>query len=170
MTKQQRLEQYGITSDLQILGMIDRVCDIFGNGSNNAAKINIEKLIRHESHFGNITDNSKEYGESICQFDESTFEWIVEKITNDHNYSDERKMFQEYYFMNTEDIMYESLRTCPEFSIVLCRLRYKFVPESFPTTEPEMFEYYKKYWNGGGAATLEKWNQDTKNCHFKVGD
>jgi len=145
LTKKQRLEQYGISSDMQVLGMIERVCDIFGNGSSNAAKINIEKLIRHESHFGNIKDHSKEHGESICQIDEPTFDWIIDKCINDYDYKDECTLFQKYYYMNLEDIDYEHIRYLPEISIVLCRLRYKFVPEAFPIDDDGMWYYYKTH-------------------------
>lgn len=169
MTKQNRLKQYGITSDIQIIGMIDRVCDIFGNGKNNNAKVNIEKLIRHESHFGNITDYSGDYGEGLSQIDEGTFEWIMEKL-NSVSYSDEYTLFQNHYGFNFTDIGYEDLRIMPEVAIALTRLRYKFVPDLFPSDNIEQFDYYKKHWNGGGAATLEKWNKDTKNCYFKSGD
>jgi len=168
MTKEQRLEQYGATSDIQIIGMIDRVCDIFGNGSNGAAKINIEKLIRHESHFGNIKDRSKEYGEGLVQFDRPTFKWILEKLEQP-KYAKDRELFKKHYGFPLSMLHYEDLRNIPETSIALCRLRFRFIPSAFPIDYDEMFPYYKKHWNGGGAATIEKWNKDTKDCYFKVG-
>lgn len=172
MTKEKRLEQYGITSDKQITGMIDRVCDIFGNGKHNNAKVNIEKLIRHESHFGNITDYSKEHGEGLTQIDRKTFYWILNKINTGRKYRNDLELFNKYYgfHLNSTNTRYEDLRYLPDVSIVLCRLRYKFVPELFPNDDDGMYEYYKKWWNGNGDASREKWDNDTKECHFKVGD
>ena len=67
LNKNERLNQYGITSDIQVLVGIEWVCDVFGNGSNNNAKLLLEKTIRHESKLGNYKDSSKEYGESVAQ-------------------------------------------------------------------------------------------------------
>lgn len=169
MTKEQRLEQYGITSDIQVLSGIEKACDIFGNGKYNNAKINIEKLIRHESHFGNITDYSEEHGEGLCQFDRPTFNWIIAKL-HSPKYTRDRELFKKHYGFSILTLQYEDLRNLPDACIALCRLRYKFVPAVFPSTHLEMYEYYKKYWNGNGDATYEKWIIDTENCYFKAGD
>ena len=168
LTKKQRLEQYGITSDEQVLAMIERACDIFGNGANNTAKINIEKLVRHESHLGNYKDDSKEYGEGLSQFDRPTFDWVIEKLQS-NKYYDERELFKKYYGFPLAMVQYDDLRHLPDVAIALTRLRYKFVPSVFPSDELGMYEYYKEFWNGGGAATREKWDRDTKDCFFKVG-
>lgn len=173
LTKKQRLEQYGIEDDIQILSGIIKACSIFGNGKNNNAKINIEKLIRHESHFGNITDHSEEYGEGLCQFDKKTFMWVISKLKED-NYKEDRLLFIKHYGFDIKYCVYEELRNNSDLSIALCRLRYKFVPAVFPSDDLGMYDYYKKWWNGegenGGAATREKWDNDTKDCYFKSGE
>ena len=169
LTKKQRLEQYGIVSDIQVLSGIEKACAIFGNGKYNNAKINIEKLIRHESHLGNIKDHSKEYGEGLSQFDKPTFDWVIEKLQNS-KYYDDRELFRKYYGFHISSIEYDDLRHLPDVAIALTRLRYKFVPSVFPSDELGMYEYYKEFWNGNGAATREKWDNDTKDCYFRSGE
>lgn len=169
LTKKQRLEQYGVTSDTQIISGIEKACDIFGNGKYNNAKINIEKLIRHESHFGNITDHSEEYGEGLCQFDRKTFVWVLKKL-EETRYAKDRELFKKHYGFPVAMTLYEDLRHLSDVNIALCRLRYKFVPDVFPSDDDGMYDYYKTHWNGNGAATREKWDKDTKNCFFEVGE
>ena len=173
LSKIERLEYYGITSDNQILGMIERVCDIFGNGVNNAAKIFIEKISRHESHLCDIKDHSENYGEGPTQLDRETFTWILEKLDTSR-YVDEVLLFEQYYFSDIKKLRYKDLRSRPDVSLAITRLRLKFIPEPFPIDDEGMWNMYETYWNGkgenGGAATREKWDRDTKDCFFKVGD
>tara|TARA_R110001606_G_scaffold2504_4_gene10976 strand:- start:8645 stop:9157 length:513 start_codon:yes stop_codon:yes gene_type:complete len=165
LTKKERLEQYGVTSNMQVLSGIQWVCDVFGNGSNNNAKLLLEKTIRHESKLGNYKDSSEEYGESTSQIDPDTFYWLKEKLSK-KNYLETRQLFHKHFGFPLSTLEYEDLRTIPNTGIFLCRMRYKFVPEAIPTGSLGQYEYYKKYWNGNGAATLKKWNNDTKDCFF----
>ena len=165
LSKKERLEQYGVTSNMQVLAGIQWVCDVFGNGSNNNAKLLLEKTIKHESKLGNHKDLSKEYGEGTSQIDKPTFDWIKEKLKED-NYLENRQLFNKHFGFPLNTLEYEDLRTIANTSIFLCRMRYKFVPEAIPVDNLGQYEYYKKYWNGNGAATLEKWNNDTQDCFF----
>jgi len=169
LNKNERLNQYGITSDIQVLVGIEWVCDVFGNGSNNNAKLLLEKTIRHESKLGNYKDSSKEYGESVAQIDKPTFDWIIEKLSEE-NYRETRSLFHIYFGFPLSALSYEDLRHIRNIGIFLCRMRYKFVPDVIPLDSLGQYEYYKKWWNGNGAATLEKWDNDTRDCYFKNGD
>ncbi len=173
---QERLEQYGITSDMQVLANIEWVCDVFGKKNDNSDKVLLEKTIRHESHLGNYKDDSKEYGESVAQIDEPTYKWILEKLEN-AKYFDERELFKKHFGFPLSTLHYEDLRCIPRVGEFLCRMRYRFVPNAIPLDDLGMYKYYKKYWNGedtenekGGAATYEKWVRDNKESFFKVGE
>tara|TARA_R110000851_G_scaffold105565_5_gene224057 strand:- start:177 stop:689 length:513 start_codon:yes stop_codon:yes gene_type:complete len=169
LNKEERLSQYGITSDMQVLSGIQWVCDVFGKDLNNNAKLLLEKTIKHESKLGNYKDSSKEYGESVAQIDKRTFDWITDKLKKD-NYLETRNLFNKHFGFPLSTLVYEDLRTIQNIGIFLCRMRYKFVPEAIPSDSLGQYEYYKKWWNGNGAATLEKWDKDTKNCYFENRD
>ena len=167
LTKKQRLEQYGITTDGQILGAISRCCDILGNGKNKAAKVFIEKICRHESHFGTYPDSSKKYGEGLSQFDKISFDDVVARTKDKHI-----KTVLKYYGFNIKEMDYEELRHNLSLQIVMTRLKLKLIPDVFPVDDDGQWEYYKKYWNTeSGKATREKWDKDTVGkCYFSVGE
>jgi len=167
LTKKERLEQYGISSDMQVLHGIEWVCDIWGKKNDNSDKVLLEKTIRHESHLGNFKDDSKEYGESVAQIDLKTFIWITQKLES-KKYKEDIALFKKHFGFPLSMLHYEDLRCIPNSGIFLCRMRYRFVVEKIPLYDDGMWEYYKTYWNGNGAATREKWDRDTKDCYFKV--
>tara|TARA_R110000782_G_scaffold121750_4_gene212834 strand:- start:890 stop:1402 length:513 start_codon:yes stop_codon:yes gene_type:complete len=169
LSKEERLEQYGITSDMQVLAGIQWVCNVFGKDINNQAKLLLERTARHESKLGNYKDSSKEYGEGIFQIDKPTFDWIGDKLKED-NYLETRHLFHKHFGFPLSTLQYEDLRTIPNTSIFLCRMRYRFVPDAIPAGSLGQYHYYKKWWNGNGAANLEKWNNDTKDCFFENRD
>ena len=166
LSKEERLNQYGITSDMQVLAGIEWVCDVFSNSSNNTAKLLLEKTIRHESKLGNWWDSSSKYGEGVAQIDKPTFDWIIDKLKQD-NYLKTRNLFNKHFGFPLSTLEYEDLRTIPNTSIFLCRMRYIFVPDAIPFDNDSQYRYYKKWWNGNGSATLEKWNNDIKDCYFE---
>lgn len=57
----------------------------------------------------------------------------------------------------------EALEYNIAFNLFMARLKYYRVPEPLPTDVQEMAEWHVKYYNGGGAATVEntlaKYNQ-----------
>jgi len=171
MTKNEKLKTYGFTEKSQILSSIERCCDIFGNGSTNAAKVMIEKTIKHETHFGEFPDKHRKTGEGLSQFDEPTFDWVIKKLTTDTDYKDDIELLYKYYGIDIFNVTYQNLRFNLDLQSFLTRMKYKFVPSAFPIDDLGQYEYYKKHWNSSkGDATYEKWVQDTKNCFFKVGD
>ncbi len=169
LTKKERLEQYGITSDGQVLHGIEWVCDIWGKKDDNSDKVLLERTIRHESHLGNIKDRSKKYGESVAQIDLKTFLWIVKKLGNE-KYREDRELFKKHFGFPLSMLHYEDLRCIPNVGIFLCRMRYRFVPEPIPTDHLGIYNYYKKYWNGSGAATYEKFIISNEIKYFKLED
>ena len=173
MNKKERLEQYGITSKDQIYGMIERVDSIFPC-SNNGFKINCEKTIAHESHYGNIKDRTKKSGEGLVQIDPKTFDWIKNRLLLNKKYDIFIEDIHKYCGIRLINFEYHHLRHNPEMAIIFYRLRFKFTHKLFPIDDNSQWELYKMFWNGkgenGGAATREKWDRDTKDCFFKVGD
>ena len=169
LNKRERLDQYGITSDMQVLAGIQWVCDVFGNGLNNNAKLLLERTIRHESKLGNYKDSSKGWGEGTSQIDLETFKWMQDKL-GEVNYLETRQLFHKHFGFPLSSLLYEDLRTIANTGIFLCRMRYRFVPAVIPNGSLGQYQYYKKWWNGSGAATLEKWNNDTKDCFFEERD
>ena len=169
LNKEERLSQYGITSDMQVLAGTEWVCDVFGNGSNNNAKILLEKTIRHESKLGNYKDSSEEWGEGTGQIDKLTLIWMKDKLS-EGNYLETRNLFNKHFGFPLNTLEYEDLRRVQNVGTFLCRMRYKFVTDTIPIDNLGQYEYYKKWWNGNGAATLEKWNNDTQNCYFEKKD
>tara|TARA_R110001632_G_scaffold6729_2_gene27341 strand:- start:985 stop:1497 length:513 start_codon:yes stop_codon:yes gene_type:complete len=169
LSKKQRLSQYGITSDMQVLAGIQLICDIFSADSNRNAKLLLERTARHESKLGNYQDLSKEYGEGIFQIDLDTFNWIMDRL-QEYNYLETRKLFHKHFGFPLNTLEYQDLRRIANTSIFLCRMRYRFVPDAIPADSTAQYKYYKKWWNGNGAATLEKWNDDTQDCFFEDRD
>ena len=166
MKKNERLNTYGCSSDTQILNSISRCCDILGNGKHNASKLLMEKTISHESHLGNYPDKSLTYGEGVSQFDEKTFYDIVDRTKKEH-----KNIVLKYYGFDIDQIKYSELRYNLELQIVMTRLKYKKVTAPIPISDDEQYEYYKEYWNSDlGKANRVKWDNDTKDCYFSVGD
>ena len=151
MTKQQRLQQYGITTNEQAIQVIKLVCDILGNGGKNNAHEMLIRTAMSESQMGNYPDSSKDYGESIFQFDEIAFYDTIERTR-----AKDVNLVHKHFGFWLEDMQYSDLRNNIVFACVMARLKYKLVPASFPEDFEGQWKYYKKYWNTeSGKATRE---------------
>lgn len=162
MDKETRLKTYGFKKDIELFGTISLVCSIFGNGSNNNADLILEKTARSESHLATYPDEKTEYGESPYQFDKIGFLDTVDRAKQ------EDKILSIIHFgINLDELEYADLRKNILASTILARLKYKLVPYKFPTDDLEQYHYYKKYWNSeSGSATLEHFENLTKDCYF----
>jgi hypothetical protein len=59
------------------------------------------------------------------------------------------------YQIDIDKISYHDLRFSPLYSVILARLKYLLVPYSIPSTKEERAKYWYKWYNGGGAGSLQ---------------
>lgn len=168
LSPKERLSQYGISNDIEILGAISLACTVLGNGGNDNANLLMEKTARVESHLANYRDEKPEHGESAFQFDEGTFDWIIRKISTGRRYLHHIANIEKHYNFDITKIEYSDLRNNINASALLCRLRYKFVTEAIPEGDYAQWEYYKTHWNSSeGEGDYPHWEELVQDCHFE---
>lgn len=149
-------KHYGVPpigKDVFISTMVNYVCFVLGNGSNNNADLLLSETIKSETQNATAIDFSKDYGEGLGQFDRGTFNDVINRISQK-----KVERIKMYFGVELSKLKYEDLRNSPLMSIVMIRLKYLLVPAPIPVDTRQRYEYYKKYYNSiSGKATLSHW-------------
>ena len=165
MINKNKLEQYGFEKRIELEGVVSLVCTVFGNGSNNNADIMMMETANTETHLGDFPDYNRKIGESPYQFDEGTFEDTIRRTRPRDKITTMR-----YFKIDLNKVHYGDLHANLLLSSILCRLKYKLVPEPFPATLNERYDYYKLNWNSSAKnakGTKEHYIELNKNLFSK---
>lgn len=129
---------YGVKSTKEILRIIDNVADNFSYGAN---KTNLKRflfeIIATESDFGNAKDTTLSSGEGLTQFDKITFNELHTELKNKGT-----------KFGDCQNVLYETLRKNPAYSVLLCRyFLYRRIPSAIPSDMMQRARQWKVYYN-----------------------
>lgn len=152
---------YGLTRKSQAYEMVADVVSILGGGK-NAENLLIETL-QQETHIGEFKDTTPNgAGRGIAQFDKKGFYDCVQRAKTEEINKIIRSLGMDIWSLSHDDLNFSPLA-----SIVLCRLKYKRIPEPIPTTVNGRASYWKKYYNSWrGKGTVEEYLENSKKIQW----
>lgn len=131
--------------------IIQYVCFILGNGSNDNADLLLKETITTETGYATIEDRSTAYGEGLGQFDKIAFTDVKYRTSQA-----KKEKIKKYFLIDIDTAEYEDLRHNPLLSVIFIRLKYLLVPTPIPVDLQERYQYYKIHYNSKyGKATLD---------------
>ena len=142
---------YGLTSEMNLVNMAIRVCDVFGHGRHRKAVNLLLETTAAETQFGTYPDTTKNSGHGIDQFDRNGF---VDTQTRTRR-SNKHKVKAEFGY-DIDAAVVTDLDNDPMLSLIFCRLKYKLRPEDIPADFVSRAAYWKRFYNStAGKGTIE---------------
>ena len=141
---------YGLKNKEEMLSIIQRVCKVLGNGTNNNADKLLLETAMAETGGGLIEDTTEFAGMGLTQFDKYPFLDLQSRSLGN------RTKILEGLGVDIAKVQWEDLRNNPLLSFIFTRLQYLPFKEVIPTTLEGRAGYWKKYYNTvKGLGTVE---------------
>lgn len=134
---------FGLISVAHLDLIIEDVCSVLGNGSNDNAHLAMKEVCAQETLLGSYPDRSV-YGEGAGphQFDSVGFDDVKDRVRDK-----DRQLIIDNYRIDVKKVQLRELDFNPLLSAIFMRLKYLKIPESIPTTLLGRGLYWKKYYN-----------------------
>lgn len=142
---------YGLTHPEQIHQHARAVCDVIGNGKNNAAIQFLQEIAAVETHSGTLRDrHAVRLGIGLMQIDRICFVDVMKRTKISVWDSITEALGIEI------NVDYEMIAYSPLLSILFARLHLKLIPDEIPANRLERAAYWKKFYNTeAGAGTVD---------------
>ncbi|QPG06541.1 hypothetical protein IT774_05045 [Salinimonas marina] len=142
---------YGLVDENQAKTLSWRVCSALGHGVNQTAHHLVIETACAESQLGTYMDTTPNNGFGLHQLDRIGIRDTIER-TRRKDYDTVRNCFG----ISLERITPDQVANDPLVSTILCRLKYKLVPEEIPADLLSRAVYWKRYYNtAAGKGTTE---------------
>lgn len=134
---------YGLASSDQAGGFAAAACDVLGHGANGGAVIMLLETAAQETHLGQFRDPTPDgAGRGLCQIDFIGFIDVIQRSR-----AADLAAIKSCFGMDLTQVEHDDLDFSPLLSMIICRLFYKLIPESFPKDLAGRAAYWKKYYN-----------------------
>ncbi len=142
---------YGVLCYSQIFNTVHKVCRKLGMGKKNNAPAMVLETIAVETQMGTYPDTTENSGHGLTQFDKIGFDDTVARTR-----TRDKEIVKNVFGYDLDELTVRDLDENPELAIIMCRLKYKLIPEPFPTDIVSRAAYWKRFYNSTmGKGTIE---------------
>lgn len=154
---------YGLISRAQALDTAIAVNNAIAPSSGKNGVAIILETACAETLLGTLKDPTEYYaGSSICQIDESTFNWLRDKYSKTLT----KNKISDAFGFDIQKIKYREIELNPLLGMIFCRLRYLATKPPIPETMEERAKMWKKYYNtSAGKGTVAGYIDKCNKCN-----
>lgn len=142
---------YGLKNKQHAIDLATNVAITLGHGKNRKAKELLLETACAETQLGTFPDRYAPEGFGLCQFDTIGFYDVINR-TSIHT----KKHVALRFKFDMDAITPQDIENDPLISFVLCRLKYRLIPDEIPADLEGRAHYWKKHYNThAGKGTVE---------------
>lgn len=157
---------YGLESKEQAIELAKNTAVVLGHGKNRKATELLLETACAETQLGTYPDRYKPEGFGLHQFDTIGFEDVVartRRVTKD--------LVKLRFGYDLDALKPQDLENDPRLSFVMCRLKYRLIPEPIPSDIFSRAHYWKKHYNTvAGKGTFEHYLESAERILYAEKD